>query len=450
MKIVLGKSLTRWVLLLAEVSVFLVLAVWTSRACIAEYVGRSASVENLEHASALDPGDSDYVLRLGRLFQYTPTDMDPDRAILNFRHAAQLNPFDARPWLELAAALEFQAKTDEAERCLHRADFLASKVVAVQWTIANFFLLHRNVDEAFRHLKVVLAGTSAYNLIAFDIAWKAADNADKILNEVIPRKLSTEFSYLDYLLSKKRFPEAHTVWKRIAAGPEHFSPQDVSKYIDVLISVGRPDEAYETWTDLRNKGLIGAHAAATSGNILLNGDFEDDLVNMGFTWRFRPVEGVYAQLDQTTYHSPGHSLQIQFSGNKNVHYRDVYQFVKVRGGQSYQLQGYIKTEGITTDSGVRLEVRDFYDSSPLDKLSENLTGTTTGWMPITVEFKTGPDARLLVVSITRLPSQKLDNLIKGKAWIDDLSLSPIGPGEGIHAAESLSGRSTQLRHPPGI
>ena len=169
------------------------------------------------------------------------------------------------------------------------------------------------------------------------------------------------------------------------------------------------------------------HYAGDGENLITNGDFEDEMLKMGFGWRIEPAEGVYAGLDTVDYHSPSHSLLVQFSGNSNINYHGIYQYVKVNPNTSYRLQAYLKTEGITTDSGPRLEVRDAYDASALAKFTDDLTGSSNGWTSLLLDFKTGPKTELLVVSLRRLPSQKLDNLIAGKVWLDDVRLTAIQP-----------------------
>jgi hypothetical protein len=114
---------------------------------------------------------------------------------------------------------------------------------------------------------------------------------------------------------------------------------------------------------------------------------------------------------------------VQFSGKQNVDYRNVLQYVKVSPGRRYRLQAFLKTENITTDSGPRLEVRDAYDPGALDKFSEALTGSTSGWTSVSMDFMTGPKTELVIVGLARLPSRKLDNLIAGKVWLDDVRLT---------------------------
>jgi hypothetical protein len=123
---------------------------------------------------------------------------------------------------------------------------------------------------------------------------------------------------------------------------------------------------------------------------------------------------------------------IQFSGKQNLDYRHVFQYVKVEPQHSYRLRGFMKSEGITTESGPRLAVRDAYDPGLLETFSEDLEGTTMSWAPVAVDFTTGPRTELIAISISRLPSRKLDNLIVGKVWVDDLILT-AGPTETAHA-----------------
>jgi hypothetical protein len=177
--------------------------------------------------------------------------------------------------------------------------------------------------------------------------------------------------------------------------------------------------------DLQRRGLVPGPTPGSWENLIINGDFEGELLNLGFDWRIAPVEGVYAGLDTATYHSPSHALLAQFPGKQNLDYRQVYQFVKVSPGHPYRLQAFMRAEGITTDSGPRLEVYDAYDPAALDKLSERLTGSTIGWTAVLLDFATGKKTELIVVRLRRLPSRKLDNLIAGKVWLDDVRLTPL-------------------------
>ena len=176
---------------------------------------------------------------------------------------------------------------------------------------------------------------------------------------------------------------------------------------------------------MRSKGIIKPTYQPTAQNLLVNGDFEEEILNAGFDWRIAKVEGVNVAPDRSTFHSPSRSLQISFIGKTNLAYSGVYQFVRVEPNRSYRLRGFLKTDGITTDSGLRLQVHDLYDSAQLQKLSESITGTTGGWTQVVLDFTTGGKTELVVLSVMRLPSAKLDNLIAGRVWLDDVSLSEL-------------------------
>ncbi len=425
MQITVRSNLVKRSLLALEILGLFAALMWISITYLADRFAQNPSAKDLQVAVKLDPWNSDHRLRLGRLFQYNVAEIDSEQAMKHFRIASELNPHDPRPWLELGAALELQGRTADAEACLRRADLRAPNIPVIQWAIGNFLLLHGNTDEAFRHFKVVLAGSIGYNTVLFRTAWKASGDADEILNKLIPNESPAELSYLYYLISQQRYDEARRVWDRIVETWGSLLPPQAAGYIDSLIRAGRHKDAQQVWGDLLRKGSVKSTYQVTEENLIVNGDFEEDPLNMGFDWRMDTVEGAYSAIDGTTFHSPGHSLLVQFSGKANVYYRHTAQYVPVRPGRTYVLQGFMRTEGITTDSGPRLEVWDAYDAHLLRQLSEGLTGSTMGWQMLSLQVTTGPKTNLVVVGVTRLPSRKLDNLIAGRIWVDDLSLRAV-------------------------
>jgi hypothetical protein len=425
MQIAIKTKPARALLVSVEAAMFLVLTGWVGKAYVADVLASRPTMDNLERAVKLDPSNAEYHTRLGGLYEYSPLDLQLGKAEEHFRRAIHLDSYDPQAWLQLAVAMELQGRIGEAGTCLRRVHLLAPNLPAYQWPIANFYLLQGNIDEAFRHFRIVLAGTSQYDSHVFGLAWKATDDAGKILQELIPERVTTEFSYLNFLVSGRRLNEAQAVWKRIVAGREAFFPGQSSPYIESLVGAQRTDEAYQVWTDLQKKGLIRYSSLPSEKNLISNGEFEDELLNMGFDWRIVSVEGVYAGLDTSTYHSPSHALLVQFTGKQNLLYQHVYQYVKVSPGQSYRLQAFMKTEDITTDSGPRLQVYDAYNAKALDKLTDDLTGTSDGWTSLLLDFATGPKTDLIVVRLVRLPSKKFDNLISGKVWLDDVQLTPV-------------------------
>jgi hypothetical protein len=426
MQIIPRGKFPKLVVRLLATAIFAALFVWISKSFVAGQLGRTPTVRNLQLATKLDPSDSEYHLRLGRLYEYSLADIDPKQAAEQAARAIKANSYNPQAWLDLGATLEFEGKTSEAEACLRKADFLAPGLPDVQWSVGNFFLLHGNTSEAFRHFRVVLAGGPRYSQTLFDTAWKASGDADTILRELIPNQIGAEFDYLNYLVAHQHYDETRAVWKRIMASSEPFEPASAAYYLQGLVAAHRPEQAYAAWNDIRAKGRIPPTYEQNPQNLILNGDFEQPILNMGFDWLLGSSEAAYMSVDETTYHSASHSLLIQFSGKQNVFFQNLGHMVKVEPGRSYRLQAFMKTEGVTTDSGTRFLVRDAYDARRLSKFSEDLKGDSTGWVSLLLDFNTPPKTGWIVVAVVRLPSQKLDNLIAGKVWVDDVTLVERG------------------------
>jgi hypothetical protein len=74
----------------------------------------------------------------------------------------------------------------------------------------------------------------------------------------------------------------------------------------------------------------------------------------------------------------------------------------------------MKTEAISTDEGVYLEVEGQVTEAPLG---------TTYWQEFTIPFTATSD--LATVRVRRNPSRKFDNLLDGKVWLDGFTLSVV-------------------------
>lgn len=407
-----------------EIAVVLVLTAWVVRNYWAGVIAQRTDAASLKAAARLAPGDYQYRLDLGRLYQYNVEDVDPAAAIRELTMATRMNPYDPQAWLDLSNALVLQGDTARAELCLQRADFLAPAIPSYQWAIGNYYLLHGQVGEAFHHFRRVLRATDNYTGTIYQTAWKASDDATEILNDLIPTDPGHEFGYLDYLLGNKQLPDAQQVWSKIESQSAAFDPAAAGPLIDALIGARKPDSALEVWSTLRNRLLIKPTYQPTAQNLVENGDFEEPPMNFGFDWRMFPIANGFVGLDDASYHSAGHSLLIRFPGAGNLDFHNVWQFVPVKISTSYQLTAFIKAAGITTDSGPRLEVRDAFDATQLDRSTDSITGSTPSWTLITLDFKTGPKTGLITAAIRRFPSEKLDNQIAGQLWVDDVTLKP--------------------------
>jgi hypothetical protein len=202
-----------------------------------------------------------------------------------------------------------------------------------------------------------------------------------------------------------------------------FDFRQASPYLDALIQHRQLAEAADAWSVLAGRfpGRMRGHT--TDANLITNGSFESEILNMGFDWRVVPVEGAVVSVDSLQSVEGARSLRIEFDGTRNLDYWQLFQFVPVKPGTRYKFSGYMRLKGITTDSGPRFELYDGYEMGDLFVSTKNMI-RTSDWSVQQLEFETKLNTRLLIVRMARPPSRKFDNQIAGTVWIDHVSLEP--------------------------
>lgn len=155
---------------------------------------------------------------------------------------------------------------------------------------------------------------------------------------------------------------------------------------------------------------------------MANGGFESDILNGGLDWRVVPVEGASVSMDLQEAFEGQRSVRIDFDGTRNLDYGHLFQYVLVRPHTQYRFSGYVRAEGVTTDSGPRFQVFDPYGAGKEFFATDNLIGTSA-WAEQRLEFKTAAHTHLMIIRIARPPSAKFDNKIAGTVWIDSVRLT---------------------------
>ena len=161
---------------------------------------------------------------------------------------------------------------------------------------------------------------------------------------------------------------------------------------------------------------------ASATNLITNGNLQGDILNGAFDWRVFPVSGVAVSQDSSGPNSDARSLRIEFDGAQNLYYGSVLQFVPVQPRIKYTFSAFTRSQALTTDAGVGIQISDAYDPNKILGSTEPLIGTTP-WSEQSFSFQTPPETHLLIVRIVRSPSQKLDNKIAGAFWLSRVSLT---------------------------
>jgi hypothetical protein len=236
-----------------------------------------------------------------------------------------------------------------------------------------------------------------------------------------------KLAFLNFLTSSGLIDQAHLVWAKTVEAGTPFPLSSATPYMDQLLGLGRFDETQKVWRGLERLGVV-PDLSGEQGNVVFNGDFEETPLNAGFDWRNRP--GAYIALDfsDPSAHSGKRCLRIDFTVSRNEEYAPLFQLISVVPKQAYLLTAFVRSQDITSDSGPRLQLVDPVHPNVPHGLTETTTGTTP-WHPISLSFCTGPDTRLVQLSIIRLRGRTFPTEITGSFWLDSVVMKPVGFGD---------------------
>jgi hypothetical protein len=399
------------------------------RAAFVAIMGESVSEATLQRAVALDPANPELQHRLGVVLCDSFAEADRVEGLKHLRRATELNPLAARYWSDLAWICELSGDTAGATQGVEQAVKLSPMTPQLHWVAANTFLRAGQTDAALAEFRRLLDLDPAYGPATFHVCLGSLGDPQLILQRVLPpgKDPRLKLAYLNFLITNELTDQVHQVWVQAVEPGIPFPLPLATPYIESLIDLGRIEEAQSAWRDLEKLGVVSNPAADEQDNRVFNGDFEQTPVNAGFDWRYQP--GPYISLDfaDPTAHSGKHCLRMEFTVSRNEAYMPLYQFVPVAPDQAYLLTAYVRSEDITSDSGPRLQVLDTVHSSGPHVVSETTVGTTH-WHPISLNFCTGPDTKLVQLFVVRARGRTFPTEIIGSFWLDTVSLKSLGAG----------------------
>src|ERR1700730_10762631 len=126
----------------------------TARAYFAARFAANPDLPNIQRATRMEPYNAEYRALLGRNFALSGTTLP--EAITAYRTAVDLNPYEARYWLDLASAYQIAGQTDQQAQSVERAVEADPTTPHVAWEAANFFLIQGNLGRALPYFRTVL------------------------------------------------------------------------------------------------------------------------------------------------------------------------------------------------------------------------------------------------------------------------------------------------------
>ena len=385
-----------------------------TRSVVADWLGNRVELRSLQWASRLDPSNAEYRNHVGRY--YDLVSRDPSTAIGYYQTAVQLNPHSARYWFDLAGAYQILGDTAHQTASLEHAIEADSMTPDVAWEAANVYLVQGENEKALREFRVVMANDSSLAGAAIGFCWRIQPDVDTLLRYVVPRNADALIAFLALLESKQETAGTFKVWDTLIQSGQPFEARYAYEYFQFLIQHKEVDEAVTVWQQTATRFGLTSYLPS-SANLVVNPTFSLDVKNAGFDWHYEKQSGVALTLDPSDAHSGPRSMLITFDG-PGINDAGVYQYIAVQPNTSYDFSAYYKNGELEGAGGPHFTIQDmyslavYYDS---DELKE-----AGFWKSVDGEFTTGPDCKLVVLHVRRLPA---GNPIRGKLWIDDFHLS---------------------------
>jgi hypothetical protein len=430
----LRPSWRAWIFFLIVIVIAAFLGGAALRAAYVSILGESVEAGTIKRATELDPSDPELHHRLGMVLFDSSVAADRMEGLNQLHLATQLNPYAARYWADLSWVCELAGDTACATQGVQRAVKLSPMMPHMRWVPANTLLRAGQNEAAMKEFCRLLTIDPTYAAATFHLCLGSLGNAQLILEKVVPpgKDPTLKLAYLN-ILSRSEMDGAddlaRKVWAKTVAEGTTFPLASATPYIEHLIQFGQVEEAQSAWQDLEKLGIVADTVKDQDGNLIYNGDFEQMPLNTGFDWRNPSTTYLALDFADPAAHSGKSCLRIDFTVSRNEAYQPLFQLVPVASNRAYDLTAYVRSRDITSDSGPRLQVVDPIHSSGPNVMSEMTVGTTP-WHPISLSFCTGPDTKLVQLSIMRVRGRTYPTEITGSFWLDTVILKPSGSSAG--------------------
>lgn len=427
MNVPLDTPAKRFVLIAGAGLVAMILVYSAAVSLLASRKMHSLDPVKMARAIALEPGDADYWDRMGRFLQFELDNQDLAGALNNYEMAVKLSPRTARYWVDLAVVHESLGDVPQARGDFARALAAYPASADIRFQYANFLLRQGELPQALAEMRASIAGDPSLMPLAIARAWHATRDADQIAGELLPPgDLDADLAALDFFADEKNVDAGVRIWSHVVSLRESFPPERIFPFFEEMIRENRAAVAEKVWKEALE--ICGIPHQKPHDELVFNGGFENDILNGGLDWRLSPGVGMSVEYDTLVHRSGVRSLKMDFNGGANTDLSAPVQFVPVEPEHAYKFHAYLRTESISTDSGIHFEIFDPTRRADVIAKTDGLTRTHL-WTGVDAEIHTASDTQFLEVVLRRVPSRLFENKLSGTVWIDDVSLTSASKSE---------------------
>src|SRR6267378_2511532 len=419
----LSSNAQRGLLIVASFAAALILSYFSIRNALAAHYAGLQNVESLDRATHLEPTSPRNWYLLGRYWQYNLEDPDAARAIRSYLSALSLNPGSSDTWLDLATSYESEGNLTAARDAFLHAKKVYPLSPEVSWRYGNFLLRQRELEPAFAEMRHAVEADPGRGAEAFSRSLRVEPNIEKILDRILPPIGEVYIDVIRDQITGGQTDIALQVWDRLVAIRPRVPLRDVFPLVGALRKSKRITDARRVW----DQAVLVAGMAdlqGPPGSVLWDGGFESGVTGGGYSWLFpEGLRNVQVSVDVQEKHSGDHSLRLGFDGKSIVSSMDICHYIAVTPSTSYRFSAWMKTRAITTDQGVRFQLRSLGTQDNSVAVTSELHGSEP-WTRIEIPWYSGNDVQEAQVCLVRSLSDQLENRIKGTTWVDDVALVP--------------------------
>jgi hypothetical protein len=321
--------------------------------------------------------------------------------------------------MDLARGYESIGDIARAREAFIRAVAVYPASALVAWSYGNFLLRQGDETDGFTQINHALLADPKLVPLAVSRVWHLSQDANLLVNQVLPANQDCYFQAIDFMQAGAQPVAALVIWQRLLSLGQPIELRRSFPLLELLIQSDHAEDASRVWREaLAAAGL--PHDEPANHSLIWNGDFSRDFLNGGLDWRWSFPFGASIGFDAPPT-SGGRSLRLDFSGGVNLDLAEPLEFVPVEANHRYQFHAEMKTEGITTESGVQFLITD-PNRHAINVVTENFTGSHS-WTAVDTDFTTGPSTHFLLVQLHRLPSRLFENKLSGTIWVGDVQLT---------------------------
>jgi len=402
----------------------LFLSYFSVRHALAAHYSGLQTREDYERATRLEPRDFRNWLLLGRYWQYNLEETDTARALRAYNVALSLNARSAELWSDVGTAYETEGNVAAARDAFLHAKSAYLLSAEISWRYANFLLRQGDLDAAFLEMRRAVETEPKRGAEALSRALIAEPNIDLVLDRVLPPRIDAYTGAIFDQVSEGHTANAVRVWNRLAALHPKLPLETYTYYlVTALLREKQVSEAQRVWKQAAD--LAGyANLPGPADSLLWDGGFESGIFGSGFAWTLPGGVPVQISFDTREKHSGNRSLRLLFNGRYNLGLNGPCAEVAVQPSTAYHFSAWLRTQSITTEQGIRFQLRSMGTQENSTVVTSDLRGTQP-WTNIETSWTSGRNAQEMQVCVARLPSQEFDDKIQGIAWVDDVALVPV-------------------------